>query len=101
MRYTSYGGIISWDTFKNYLSTHVKPFIGFKNTNAEFQHIEYAGCGSIGIGSWDLVNIYRQQYSFLFFNLIEKDKIDNLSLPNKNEIVVLDSKEDKYFLNLK
>ncbi len=101
LRYTSYGGIISWDTFKNYLSTHVKPFIGFKNTNAEFQHIEYAGCGSIGIGSWDLVNIYRQQYSFLFFNLIEKDKIDNLSLPNKNEIVVLDSKEDKYFFKFK
>ncbi|MBI4973487.1 hypothetical protein HZC27_02655 [Candidatus Roizmanbacteria bacterium] len=101
LRYTSYDGITSWDTFKNYLNTHIKPFIGFKNTNAEFQHIEYAGCGSIGIGSWNLVNIYRQQYSFLFFNLIEKDKVDNLSLPNKNEIVVLDSKEDKYFFKFK
>ena len=101
LRYTSYDGIISWNTFKNYLSTHIKPFVDFKNTNAEFQHIEYTGCGSIGIGSWDLVNIYRQQYSFLFFNLIEKDKVDNLSLPNKNEIVVLDSKEDKYFFKFK
>jgi len=103
LRYTSYGGIISWDTFKNYLNTHIKPFLGFKNTNAEFQHIEYAGCGSIGIGSWDLVNIYRQQYSFLFFNLVEKKQIDELNLPNeiKQEIVALNSKEDKYFIRFK
>ena len=46
-RYTTYGGIASWDTFKTYLNKHIKPFIEFKNTNAEFQHIEYAGCGSI------------------------------------------------------
>ena len=103
LKYTSYGGIISWDSFKNYLNVDIKPFLNFKNTNAEFQHIEYAGCGSIGIGSWDLINIYRQQYSFLFFNLIEKEQVDKLSLPNKikNEIVVLDTKEDKYFIKFK
>jgi hypothetical protein len=103
LRYTSYGGIVSWDKFKNYLNTHIKPFLGFKDTNAEFQHIEYAGCGSIGIGSWDLINIYKQQYSFLFFNLVEKDQIDNLNLLDdiKKEIVVLDTKEDKYFIRFK
>lgn len=103
LRYTSYGGIISWDTFKKYLNTHLKPFLGFKDTNAEFQHIEYAGCGSIGIGSWDLLNIYRQQYSFLFFNLVEKDQIDNLTLSDdvKNNVAVLDAKEDRYFIRFK
>ena len=103
LRYTSYGGIISWDTFKNYLNTHIKPFLGFKNTNAEFQHIEYTGCGSIGIGSWDLINIYRQQYSFLFSNLVEKEQIDGLNFSNeiKQEVVVFDSKEDKYFIRFK
>lgn len=103
LRYTSYSGIISWDTFKNYLNTHIKPFLGFKNTNAEFQHIEYAGCGSIGIGGWDILNIYRQQYSFLYFNLIEKDQIDELVLSGqiKMEIIALDTKEDKYFIRFK
>lgn len=103
LRYTSYGGIISWDTFKNYLATHIKPFLGFKNTNAEFQHIEYAGCGSIGIGSWDLLKIYRHQYSFLFFNLVEKKEIDDLNLPTEiqQEITALDKKEDKYFIRFK
>lgn len=100
LKYTSYSGIVSWDTFKNYLNTHIKPFLDFKNTNAEFQHIEYAGCGSIGIGSWDLINIHKRQYSFLFFNLVEKDQVDSLTLSNeiKKEIVALDTKEDKYFI---
>ena len=102
-RYTSYGGITSWDTFKNYLNTHIKPFIHFKNTNAEFQHIEYAGCGSIGIGSWNLVDIYKQQYSFLFSNLIEKEKIEDINLPEeiKSELLRLDTTEDKYFVRIK
>lgn len=103
LRYTNYSGIVSWNTFKSYLNNHIKPFLGFKDTNAEFQHIEYAGCGSIGIGSWDLINIYRQQYSFLFLNLVEKDQIDNLALPDeiKNGIVVLYTKEDKYVIRFK
>lgn len=103
LKHTSYSGIVSWEKFKKYLDSHIKPFLNFKNTNAEFQHIEYTGCGSIGIGSWDLINIYKQEYSFLFFNLIEKDQVDKLSLPNKikNEIVVLDTKEDKYFIKFR
>lgn len=103
LRYASYTGIRSWETFNSYLNSHIKPFLGFKNTNAEFQHIEYAGCGSIGIGSWDLLNIYRHEYSFLFFNLIPKQDIDNLNIPEdlKKEIVILDQKEDRYFLRFK
>lgn len=103
LRYTSYGGIVSWKAFKKYLDNHIKPFMGFKNTNAEFQHIEYAGCGSLGIGSRNLINIYKHEYSFLFLKLIEKDQINNLNLPNKikEDIIVLDKKEDKYFIKFK
>ena len=102
-KYTTYGGVVSWDTFKNYLNTHIKPFIGFKNTNAEFQHIEYAGCGSISIGSSNVLDIYKRQYSFLFLNLIEKAKVNDIDLPEeiKNEILRLDTTEDKYFVRIK
>lgn len=103
LKYTSYGGIVSWDAYKKYLDSHIKPFLGFKNTNAEFQHIEYSGCGGIGIGSWDVLNIHKQQYSFLFLNLVEKKQIDDLGLSEeiKKEAVALDSKEDKYFIRFK
>lgn len=103
LRYTSYSEIISWDTFKNYLNTSVKPFLGFKNTDAEFLHIVYAGCGSTGIGSSGLINIFKHDYSFLFFNLVEKNQIDEITLSDeiKKEIVALDTKEDKYFFKFK
>lgn len=98
--YTSFSGIVSWETFKEYLNTRIKPFLGFKNTNAEFQHIEYAGCGSIGIGSTDIINILKQRYSFLFLDLVDKAQIDSLTLPDeiKKEIIELDQEEDKYFI---
>lgn len=103
LKYTSYGGIVSWETYKKYLDTHIKPFLGFKNTNAGFQHIEYSGCGSVGIGSWNVLDIHKQQYSFLFSNLTEKDQIDSLTLTGeiKEEIVTLDPKEDKYFIKFR
>jgi len=103
LRYTSYDKILSWETYKNYLDTNIKPFLNFKNTNAEFQHIEYTGCGSMGIGSWDLINIYKRQYSFLFLNLIEKNQIDDLNLSEeiKKEAIAIDTKEDKYLIRFK
>lgn len=103
LRYTSYGGIVSWETFNDYLKTNIQPFLDFKGTNAEFQHIEYAGCGSIGISGWNLSEIYRSSYSFLFLNLIEKSKIDNLNIPaeQKKELIALDSTEDKYSIRFR
>lgn len=101
--YTSHTGINSWKSFTEYLNKHIKLFLGFKNTNAEFQHIEYAGCGSIGIGSRDLINIYRLQYSFLFLNLVEQSAINTLNISDnlKDEIFVLDQQENKYFIRFK
>lgn len=99
LKYTVNLWVSSWESFKTYLNSQIKPFLSFKNTNSEFQHLVYAGCGSIGIGSVDLINIYRQQYSFLFLNLTEKEQIDNLTLADEiKEIVALDEKEDKYFI---
>jgi len=81
----------------------LKPFIDFNHTMAAFQHIEYTGCGSVGISSWDLVAIHRHEYAFLFLNLVEKEQIDNLNLPLeiKKEIITLDLKEDKFMIRVK
>lgn len=103
LRYTAYSEIVSWETYKIYLDTHIKPFLGFKNTNAEFQHIEYAGCGSIGFAGWDVIDIHRQEYAFLFLNLTVKDQIDNLNLADeiKRGIVALNANEDKYLITFR
>lgn len=103
LRYTTYGGVVAWDSFNRYLNVHIKPFISFKNTHAEFQHIEYAGCGSIGIGSLNLVTIYKDQYTFLFAKPIPKDQFDGLSLPEttKAEMFVFDVEENAYSFNFR
>lgn len=103
LRYTSHTMITSWSTFNNYLSSIIKPFLYFKNTNSEFQHIEYTGCGSVSIGSWDLIENYRQQYSFLYLKSIDQNHMDSLGLPEAviKDIVLKDEKENKYFFGLK
>jgi len=100
LRYTYYKGIVSWENFNDYLNNLIKPFLGFKNTNAEFQHIEYAGCGSTSIESVDLFNVIRLNYAILFLNLIPKEKIEALNIPEdiKKEIFFLGNKEDQYFM---
>jgi hypothetical protein len=102
LRYTRYSNIVSWDTFNNYLNSNIKQFLDFKDTDAEFQHLEYAGCCSISPLSWDLIDIFKMNYSFLFLNLVNKNQIDELALSDeiKNEIVALDVKEDKYFIRV-
>jgi len=103
LRYAYYTGIINWETFNNYLNTRIKPFLDFKDTNAEFQHIEYTGCGSIDIGSWNLMEIFRSTYSFLFRFPIKKSEIDNLNLPDfiRKEILGWDQSKDGYFIQFR
>ncbi len=103
IRYTANNAITSWGTLEVFLDKHVKPFLGFKNTNAEFQHIEYAGCGSLGVGSVGVVKAYRDRYSFLFADVIERGRIDNLEIPVevKREILVLDTSGSGYLLRVR
>lgn len=81
VRYTRYSNIRNWKDYGKYLNHSIKPFLSFKNTEAEFQHIEYAGCGNISIGNWDLIEMYRVRYSCLFLLPIKGDEIKKLQLP--------------------
>jgi len=103
LRYTTYTGINDWATFNNYLNSHIKPFSSFKNTNAEFQHIEYAGCGSIGIGTWDAIKTFRLQHSFLFMKPISKESIEALNIPEniKAETLAIDPKGGVYVIRFR
>ncbi len=99
VRYTRYLVIFSWDQFNDYLKTTIKPFMDYKDTNAEFQHIEYAGCGSIqSFIVFDIINGFRKNYSILFSNLLEESEIDGLDIPEeiKRNIIAKDEKENKY-----
>ncbi len=103
LRDTSYSGIVSWETYEKYLDLHIKPFLGFKSTVAEFQHIQYTGCGTLSARPWDIVWNHKELYSFLFANAIPKSLIDSLNLPSevKNEIIIADPHADSYLVSCK
>ena len=77
--YTMATRIDSWEELDNYFKT-LSQFLDFKNTQTEFQHIEYAGCGSIQIGKKYIVKMLKRNYTLLFKTPIKKADVDRLSL---------------------
>ncbi len=66
VRYIKFSSIKSWQSFNECLEESLQPFLDFKNTETEFQHIQYTGCGNISVLEWDMVDIYFRTYPFLF-----------------------------------
>lgn len=101
LNYTRYSEIKSWETFDNFLNIKIKPFLEFKNTVSEFQHIEYSGCGSLSnIRKIDLIKTLRDTYSFLFTIPLHLDVIDSLEIPPnlRKEIIIKIDKIDRFII---
>lgn len=94
LRYTKIEKITSWEAFEKYLNTQILPFIDFKNTHTEFQHIEYTSCGGLSALSWDFLNAFKEYYGFIFQKHFDKAEVDSFNLDNVAEIFM--EKEGKY-----
>ncbi len=67
-------GINSYDSLGQYLDLYIKPFSGFLTKNVScYQHLEYTGCCSIGIGRKALVQLFRENYGIVFRRALQKD----------------------------
>ena len=67
LRYTMSAGINSSESLFSYLDSIASPFVGLLDKkDACFQHLDYSGCGTIGIGSVELANVFRKHYKGLF-----------------------------------
>lgn len=67
LRRTRFNSLNSIEQFKQYLDQHIKPFIDFKRTTAEFEHLVYTGCVSIiSIVSYDINKLLKGNYDNLF-----------------------------------
>ena len=78
-KYTRYTGMVSLDEFPKYFDHLVSPFIPslVKNTTC-YQHLEYAGCGTIGIGSSSLEKILLNHYPGIFVKGFNREDINEL-----------------------
>jgi hypothetical protein len=101
-QYVAASSIDSQEKFVELIDNTYGPFLDFKNTSTEFQHIVYTGCGSMGVklvyGSCVIIPTFGQRYPAVFTNSIKKDLIDTLNLSEdfKNKIVKLNDSGTDY-----
>lgn len=108
------------ETFNNYLTTQILPFCtDLATAPSDYQHIEYAGCGSVGVLQNDISNLLKSNYSGVLSKGFDKVIIEQLQLnsdqytrlitcclrnPTKLQVSaindeVIDSEGKKYGLN--
>jgi hypothetical protein len=67
---------------KKYLEDYLLPFTQLLSKESSlYQHIEFAGCGSISIGSAQIESILSATYKGLFCKGFTKEQIENISIP--------------------
>lgn len=73
-RYTVFQSISNLDSLNQYLDTFVAPFVNSLTKKAScYQHLEFAGCVSIGLGSIMVEKILRDRYPGLFSRGFDAD----------------------------
>lgn len=78
LKYTRYLRMNSLDALKGYLEHRLVPFTeNLPKSQASYLHLEFAGCGSISIGSSDINNILKQTYPGVFTKGFSKEKFDS------------------------
>jgi len=66
-KYTINYGIRNHQTLWEYLDRYVAPFADvISDKVACYQHLEYSGCGTVGLGTVDLAEVFKRQYDALF-----------------------------------
>lgn len=74
-RYTRYQGMTSFAALTDYIASRYGPFVHELPTHhASYQHLEYAGCGTVGLGSVDLESSFLSRYPGLFSRGFTQDE---------------------------
>lgn len=81
-RYARWDGVKTIEILNKKIDT-IAPLFDFKNTNAEFQHIVYTGCGELGIGSWNYVNNIREIYNEIMPLVTANEPLESFNLPQE------------------
>lgn len=103
LHYTCNNGLLNWQVFQIYLKYNILPFLDFSPSQTQFDHIQYAGCGSsISVLTWDYLNILRLQYSSLFVDGFTQEEITSFEIPEEilQNIVYLNYADNKFYLNI-
>lgn len=80
--HVQYNKISSHQSLWDFFDTHVKPSQQHISKNrSDFQHLQFAGCGSIQMGDQQLAAIIRDSYSGLFMKGLTADEVMTIEIP--------------------
>lgn len=80
-KYTQHYGIGNHQTFGEYLDKHLLPFVSKLSKNhAGYQHLEFSGCGSIGLAGNSLEGILGTLYQGQFLKGFDQSEIENRAI---------------------
>ena len=80
-KYTQNMGIGDHQMLSNYLDKQLLPFVSKLSKNrAGYQHLEFSGCGSIGIGVNSLESIFGTTYQGQFLKGFDQSEVTNKSI---------------------
>lgn len=75
-RYTQNYGIGNHEFLGQYLDKHCAPFAeNIPRNQASYQHLQFSGCGAVGMGSTSLENILGKTYQGLFLKGFEQEEV--------------------------
>lgn len=81
LRYTENVGVVNYQLLNQHLSSHIGSFANLMPKNyGALQHLQFAGCGSISMGTISLENIFRNQYCGLFNKGFEVKRLSELGI---------------------
>ncbi|MFZ6641796.1 LPO_1073/Vpar_1526 family protein [Undibacterium sp. TC4M20W] len=73
--------VINFDTFGDYLDIHIKPFISKMSKNTtNFQHLQFAGCGAMGVAGSRLAGTLGIAFHGLFLEGFDIQTIESLDI---------------------
>lgn len=72
----SFNNIPTIEKLDEIYTKYVSPFLDFRDSQTDYQHIEYSRCGSmVSILSTNLSEIIKKEYSFWFHNGVSADDL--------------------------
>ncbi len=76
LKYTQNSGIQNQDDLKDYIEQYLAPHLDkIETSRANFQHLEFAGCGAVSLATISIEEIFRVSYSGLFARGFAADEL--------------------------
>lgn len=100
LRYSISKAINSFESLKDYLSKYFPPFISNLSKNSSlYQHLEYAGCGTISMASNSIEGYYSERYKALFCTGFTQQQFEEkgLNLDKYSDILMVCMKDESKF----